>query len=308
MELKFGAHMSTAGGHDKAVRAAKTVGFAVLQLFTKNNHQWNARPLRDDQIAAFRASLTETGIVEAIAHNSYLINLAAPDDELWEKSIAAMVVELERAEALGIGLLVAHPGAHVGSGEDAGLRRIVRGIDEIHRRVPGLSAKIALETTAGQGTCLGYRFEHLGRILDGARDPERLAICADTCHLFAAGYSLETTSRYNETIEALDRAAGLARVRVWHLNDSLRELGSRVDRHAAIGRGKLGVEPFRRLVNDPRFACAPMILETPKGVENGEDLDVVNLRTLRGLLNRVEASAASPSRREKRASGELSPL
>ena len=308
MPPKFGAHMSMAGGHDRAAFAAKAVGFDTFQLFTKNNNQWNAKALQDHQIAAFRSSLKETGLVDPIAHNSYLINLASPNEELWEKSIAAMVVELERAEALGIVAVVTHPGAHVGSGEEEGLNRIVKAIDEIHRRAPGIAARIALETTAGQGSCLGHRFEHLGRIVDGARCPERLAVCVDTCHVFAAGYSLETSSQYNETIEALDRAVGLARVRVWHLNDSLRELGSRVDRHAAIGRGKIGPEPFRHLVNDPRFAHVPMILETPKGTENGEELDLVNLRTLRGLLKRDESpSAASPpSRSKKHGSKELS--
>ena len=163
-------------------------------------------------------------------------------------------------------------------------------LDEIDRRVPGLAARIALETTAGQGTCLGHRFEHLGRILADVKNPERLAVCVDTCHVFAAGYSLETTSQYNETVDALDQAVGLARVSVWHLNDSRRELGSRVDRHAAIGRGKLGLEPFRHIVNDPRFAQVPMILETPKGTESGEELDVVNLRTLLGCLKRADSS------------------
>jgi deoxyribonuclease IV len=279
----FGAHMSVAGGHDRAVRAAHGIGFATVQLFTKNNNQWNAKPLTDAQVAAFRTALDETGVGRPVAHNSYLINLASPDDALWEKSIQAMAVEVERAEALGIADLVCHPGAHLGTGEEAGLARIARGLDEVHRRTRGVAVRIDLETTAGQGTCLGHRFEHLGRILDLVVEPERLGVCVDTCHIFAAGYSLATPEQYNTTIDALGRAVGLGRVRVWHLNDSRRECGSRVDRHEAIGRGRMGLEPFRHVVNDPRFAAVPMVLETPKGQQEGEDLDAINLRTLRQL-------------------------
>jgi deoxyribonuclease-4 len=284
MRPKFGAHMSIAGGHDRAVRAAHAVGFATVQLFTKGNNQWKAKPLGEDQIAAFRAILAETGVTDPVAHNSYLINLASPDEALWMKSIDAMTIEVERGEALGIRDLVIHPGAHVGSGEEAGLARIARGLDEVQRRTRGVALTIDLETTAGQGTCLGHRFEHLGRLLDLVAEPERLGVCVDTCHIFAAGYPLGTAEEYNATIDALDRAVGTGRVRVLHLNDSRRERGSRVDRHAGIGRGLMGLEPFRHLVNDPRFAAVPMVLETPKGIEQGEDLDAVNLRTLSDLL------------------------
>ncbi|MEO6807869.1 MAG: deoxyribonuclease IV [Isosphaeraceae bacterium] len=283
MTSKFGAHMSMAGGHDRAVRAAHRVGFTTVQLFTKSNNQWKANALTDEGIAAFRAALAETGVADPVAHNSYLINLGSPDDVLWQKSIDAMTVEVERAEALGIADLVAHPGAHVGSGEDAALARIAKGLDEVHRRTKGVLTRIDLETTAGQGTCLGHRVEHLGRIIDLVSEPERLGVCADSCHLFAAGYPLETADEYNGTIDALDRAVGLSRLRVWHLNDSLRDLGSRVDRHAGIGLGRMGLGPFRHIVNDPRFESVPMILETPKGTEDGEELDLIHLRTLRRL-------------------------
>lgn len=283
MTSKFGAHMSIAGGHDQAVRAAHRVGFTTVQLFTKSNNQWKANTLTDAGIAAFRAALAETGVADPVAHDSYLINLGSPDDALWRKSIDAMTVEVERAEALGIADLVAHPGAHLGSGEDAALVRIAKGLDEVHRRTKGVSTRIDLETTAGQGTCLGHRVEHLGRIIDLVAEPERLGVCADSCHLFAAGYPLETDEEYNGTVDALDRAVGLSRLRVWHLNDSLRGLGSRVDRHAGIGRGQMGLGPFRQIVNDPRFASVPMILETPKGTEDGEELDLIHLRTLRLL-------------------------
>ncbi len=281
---RFGAHMSIAGGHDRAVRSAQAVGCQALQVFTKSNNQWRAAALTDAHVTAFRTALAEADIATPVAHNSYLINLASPDDALWNKSIDAMVVELERAEALGIEDVVSHPGAHVGSGEDAGLARIAAAIDELHRRTRGLRARIALETTAGQGSCLGATFEHLGRIIDLVAEPERVSVCGDTCHIFAAGYPLATPTEYDETMDALERAVGVGRVRVWHLNDSAREQGSRVDRHAGIGRGKMGLEPFRLLVNDPRWRGVPMVLETPKGLEGGEELDAIHLRTLRSLV------------------------
>lgn len=285
MSRKFGAHMSIAGGHDKAVERARLAGCKALQVFTKNNNQWRAKPLTEANLTAFQEALKASEIVEAVGHNSYLINLGSPKDELWQKSIDAMVVELERAEALGLTALVAHPGAHVGSGEEAGLSRIVAGLDEVHQRTSGFAVRIALESTAGQGTCLGHRLEHLGAILDQVAEPERLGVCLDTCHLFAAGYALEKPDDYNRLVEDLDRLVGIERVLVWHLNDSLKPRGSRVDRHAGIGRGQMGIEPFRNVVNDQRFARVPMILETPKGTEGGEDLDVINLRVLRQLLN-----------------------
>ncbi len=282
--LKLGAHMSITGGCDRAIWAAHAVAFATVQLFTKNNNRWDAPLLSAGHGEAFRTALAQTGIVSPVAHTSYLINLASPDDPLRRKSIAALVVEVERCQFLGITDLVLHPGAHKGEGVDAGLTRIAESLDEVHRRTEGLEVRIDLETTAGQGTSLGHRFEHLGAIFDRVGCPERLGVCADTCHIFAAGYRLDTPEEYHETIDRLDRSVGLDRLRVWHLNDSCRECGSRVDRHAAIGAGRMGLEPFRNLVNDPRFRDLPMILETPKGTEDGEDLDVRNARILRGLV------------------------
>ncbi|HKI17681.1 MAG TPA: deoxyribonuclease IV [Isosphaeraceae bacterium] len=281
---KFGAHMSIAGGCDRAVWAAQAVHFVTVQLFTKNNNQWKAPPLSTEHASAFRSALEQTGIVDPVAHTSYLINLGSPDDALWQKSIEAMTVEVERCRLLGICDLVVHPGAHMGQGEQAGLARIARGLDEVHRHTEGRSVFIDLETTAGQGTSLGYRFEHLREIFHRVAHPERLGICVDTCHIFAAGYPLATPEEYDETIDRLDRSVGLGHLRVWHLNDSCRDFGSRVDRHAAIGAGRMGLKPFRHLVNDPRFRNLPMILETPKGIEQGEDLDARNLRVLRGLV------------------------
>ena len=282
--------MSIAGGCDRAVRAAWAVGFETVQLFTKNNNQWNARPLTDEHVATFRAALWETGITDPVAHTSYLINLASPDDALWEKSIEALAVEAQRCEILGIPDLVVHPGAHMGQGEDAGIVRIARALDKVHRRTKGMGVWIDLETTAGQGTNLGYRFEHLRDILDRVVHSERLGVCVDTCHIFAAGYSLATSEEYDETIDRLDRSVGLDRLRAWHLNDSCRECGSRVDRHAGIGAGRMGLEPFRHLVNDLRFRHLPMILETPKGIDQGEDLDTRNSRVLRRLVRPVRSS------------------
>lgn len=283
MPAKIGAHMSIAGGVDKAIRAASKIGFQTVQLFTKNNNQWKAPALTDDHVALFRAALAETGVTDPVVHDSYLINLASPDDLLWNRSIDALTVEVERCEALGIADLVTHPGAHVGSGEVAGLARIAAALDAIHRRTRGVGVMIDLETTAGQGTCLGHRFEHLGAILGLVAEPERLGVCVDTCHIFAAGYALTTPAEYDETLDQLGRSVGLDRVRVWHLNDSLRAFGSRVDRHAGIGRGHLGLEPFRHVVNDARFRALPLILETPKGDDAGEELDVLNYRALRQL-------------------------
>ncbi len=284
--LLLGAHMSMAGGYDRAVRAAGAVGFRTVQLFTKNNNQWKGPPIADAHVAAFRAALDETGIVDPVAHASYLINLASPDDALWTKSVDATVVEVERCARLGIAELVLHPGAHVGSGEDAGLRRVADALDAVAARTAGLAVTIDLETTAGQGTCLGHRFEHLRTILELASDPSRLGICVDTCHIFAAGYPLADRSLYDETLNELDRVVGLDRVRVWHLNDSVKGRASRVDRHAGIGAGTLGIDSFRFVLNDPRFRGLPMILETPKGIEDGEELDARNRRVLLGLLAR----------------------
>jgi deoxyribonuclease-4 len=301
--------MSIAGGCEKAVWAASKIGFQTVQLFTKNNNQWNAPSLTDAQCASFRQALAETGVANPVAHTSYLINLASPDATLWKRSIDAMTIEVERCQALGIGDLVVHPGAHMGAGEEKGLARVAKALDTIHKRTHGASVTIDLETTAGQGTCLGHRFEHLSGILSRVKAPERLAVCVDTCHIFAAGYSLGTKDEYDETLGSLERIVGLGLVRVWHLNDSRGACGSRLDRHAGIGRGLLGLGAFRNLVNDSRFFTIPMILETPKGIEEGEELDTLNLRALRRLERRPSRStrpaktARSPGGRRPGKSG-----
>lgn len=282
--LKLGAHMSIAGGCDKAVRAAGRFGCETVQLFTKNNNQWNAPPLTEAHVEAFRLALGETGVADPVSHASYLINLASPDDALWKRSIDALAVEVRRCAVLGIGDLVVHPGAHVGSGEAEGLKRVAQALNRIIEATADCPVMIDLETTAGQGTCLGHRFEHLQEIIDRTEARERLGVCVDTCHIFAAGYSFGDREGYDEMLSELDRVVGFDRLRVWHLNDSKREFASRVDRHAGIGEGHLGLEPFRFLVNDSRFRSLPMILETPKGIEDGEELDARNLGILRSLV------------------------
>jgi deoxyribonuclease-4 len=279
----FGAHMSVAGGCHNAVVAARDHDCAALQIFTKNSNQWAARPLTDDEVRLFRRTLRGSGVRRTLAHGSYLINLGSPNDALFRKSVDAFVVEMERAESLGLHFLVAHPGSHAGTDEGTGLQNIARALDEVHRRCPGFHVRVLLETTAGQGRSLGHRFEHLARIIHGVAEPERLGVCLDTCHVFAAGYPLTPEADYAATMAAFDRIVGLKLLRAFHVNDSKKPLGSRVDRHAHIGRGCLGLEPFRLLVNDRRFRDRPMILETPK-VEDGQDMDAVNLGVLRGLL------------------------
>lgn len=280
----FGSHLSIAGGYFKAVEQAATLKLDCVQLFTKNNNQWNGKPITSEDVRLFRDSLEATGIHHPIAHDSYLINLASPVDELWEKSIDAFSHELERAELLGLVGVVMHPGSYVSSTPEEGLRRIVEGLDEAHRRTPKVKTLTLLETTAGQGTNLGHRFEHLREILAGVAEPDRVCVCVDTCHIFAAGYPLIAPEEYSATMLEFDTLIGLDRIKAFHINDSLKPLGSRVDRHAHIGRGTLGLEPFRHLLNDPRFETIPMYLETPKGEEDGEQLDTINLRTLNGLI------------------------
>ncbi len=294
----LGAHMSIAGGYYKAVEAAAGFEMDCVQIFTKNNNQWRAKNLTDDDIARFRESLAETGVKSPCAHDSYLINLASPKEELWERSIDAFIVELDRAEALGLRGVVMHPGSFVESSEEEGLARIIEGIDRSLEATSGDAVEIWLETTAGQGTNLGHRFEHLAHIIDGVQDNSRLGVCIDTCHIFAAGYAIQERKDYLATFREFDRMIGIDRIRAFHLNDSKKEFGSRVDRHEHIGEGYLGIEPFRHVINDRRFARLPMYLETPKGERNGQKLDAMNIATLRSLVDKAsfgkKGSAAKP--------------
>lgn len=279
----LGAHMSIAGGLYKAVEAGAALGMDTVQIFTKNNNQWRSVPLSDQSVDLFQQTLAATGLRHPIAHASYLINLASPNDDLWRQSLQAFVDEMRRAERLGLAGLVIHPGSYTTSSEATGLRRVIQAVDQMHSQTGPLRVKCLLETTAGQGTNLGHRFEHLAEILAEVAEPERLGICFDTCHVFAAGYRLIERREYLATMRQFDKLLGIERIEAFHLNDSKRELGSRVDRHEHIGRGKLGLEPFRHLLNDRRFRRAPMYLETPKGQHQGRDWDQVNLQVLRSL-------------------------
>ncbi len=281
----LGAHQSIAGGYYKAAEIAQRTGCDCVQVFTKNNNQWRAKPITPEEAERFRTTLKACGVTHPLSHDSYLINLGSPDAELRKKSIDAFVVELQRADQLGIPYVVTHPGSYTTSTEPRGLKRIIRALNEVHRQTRGVAAKCLLENTAGQGSNLGWQFEHLATILDGVREPDRMGgVCIDTCHLFAAGYAISTEKEFKATLRELDKIVGLARVKAFHVNDSKARFGSRVDRHAGIGRGEIGLEAFRVLVNDRRFGKVPMYLETPKGVEGGRDLDEINLEVLRGLI------------------------
>jgi deoxyribonuclease-4 len=274
--------MSISGGLYKAFGHGERAGCDTIQIFSKNQQQWRAKPLADDEIARFREEHARTGMGPLVVHDSYLINMASPDDALWEKSIAAFRDELERCQSLGIPYLVTHPGAHVGSGEESGLARVAQALSRLFNEAVGGETIVLLETTAGQGTSLGYRFEHLAWLIEHASHPERLGICVDTCHILAAGYDIRTPEAYTATFAEFERIIGTARIKCFHGNDSQKGLGSKVDRHAHIGQGEVGLEAFRILVNDPRFAELPLILETPKDEELTED--IMNLATLRGLI------------------------
>ncbi len=286
----FGAHLSIAGGYTAALDEAAALGCTALQVFTKAPSQWSAKPIDTEAAAAFRAALKTSAVRVTAAHDSYLINLASPDEGLYRKSVEAFLAEMHRAELLGLDYLVMHPGAHLADTEEAGLARVVRALDECHRRAPGLRVRVLVENTAGQGTCLGHRFEHLAAILAGVKDASRLGVCFDTCHAFAAGYALWPEAEYEATMRELSRTVGPERVALFHVNDSKKGRGSRVDRHAHIGKGEMGLGPFRLLVTDPRFAGRGMVLETPKD-EDGVAMDAVNLAALRGLL--AEAGRAA---------------
>lgn len=281
---RFGAHLSVAGGHENAIREAARLGCDCVQIFVKNQLQWTAGPLGDEGIRAFQEARAHFGIAPVIAHASYLPNLASPNAVLRRRSIAAIIDELHRCHALGAEGLVLHPGAHMGAGVAAGLRRVAAALDAIHTRTPGCTTRLLLETTAGQGTTLGSEIAQFEVILACVRDAGRVGICLDTCHLFAAGYDLGDEADYERTMTELTRYVGLDRVKCIHVNDSKQACGSRKDRHEHIGRGALGRRAFVQLLNDARLAEVPRILETPKGRDGrGRDWDRVNLSRLRGL-------------------------
>jgi deoxyribonuclease-4 len=280
--MLIGAHMSIAGGVDQAPLRGREVGCEAIQVFTKSSSQWKARPLAKEEIRNFQDNRACTGIGTVVAHASYLINLGSPEPALWERSIEALEIELQRCDRLRISDLILHPGAHMGRGEENGLSRVAAALDRILDHRPVRGARLCLETTAGQGTCLGHRFEHFAMLLRSVGRPRRLGFCIDTCHLLAAGYDFRTPRGYRDVTARFDDQVGLKRVRAFHLNDAKRDLGSRVDRHEHIGRGFIGAEPFGWILRDRRFHGLPMLLETPKGLD-GVVMDRKNLALLRRL-------------------------
>ena len=277
--------MSIAGGYWKAIVAAKKADCDCVQIFTKNNNQWRTKPITAEDVEKFIAALAEQDISHPLSHASYLINLASPKDDLRQKSIDAMVVELQRAHALGIPFVVFHPGSFTTSSEQEGLDAIVQSLNTIHERTDELDSIALLENTAGQGSNLGWKFEHLRDIRNGVNFSERVGVCIDTCHTFAAGYPLAPEKEYEATINEIDITVGLKNIKAIHLNDSKKPLGSRRDRHEHIGEGEMGLEPFGLLLKDNRFQQVPMYLETEKGERDGEDLDWLNIKTLRSLID-----------------------
>jgi deoxyribonuclease-4 len=298
---RIGAHMSIAGGLPRAVERAVLHGCESLQIFSKSANQWRPRPLPADEIAEFRRSLAASRIFPAFAHAGYLMNLAAREPVLRARSLASFGEELDRAEALGLEGVVIHPGACTGRSEEEGIERIADALRRLLGERRRSKTKVILEQTAGQGTSIGHSFEQLAQIIRRTGSRRRVAVCLDTCHMFAAGYDIASAEGYERTFRAFDEIVGLDRLLMFHLNDSKRGLGSRVDRHAHIGKGEIGLPAFARLVNDRRFDALPMLLETPKTDGRGrrfqtDPLDVMNLRTLRRLRRPPPAAASASTR------------
>lgn len=281
--MLLGAHVSIAGGVQNAPIHGKNIGCDVIQMFTKNQRQWASKPYSRAEIDAFRENYKASGLKGAMVHDTYLINLASPDEAMWAKSKAAFLDEAQRCDQLGIPDLVFHPGAHMGTGYPAGVRRIAEAMRETLAKTPEGSVRLTLETMAGQGSTVGNRFEDLAEILELVGDKKRTGVCVDTCHIFAAGYDLSTSEGYAETMRALDSTIGLRRVTCFQLNDSKTPLNSRVDRHEDIGKGAIGLTGFALLMNDARFEDRPMALET-----DGTDVGyMANLKVLRGLIGKA---------------------
>lgn len=279
----LGAHMSISGGLHLAIDRAVAAGCGVLQIFTRNSNQWKGKPVSEADTALFRQKFADSGLHEIISHDIYLINLAAPPGETRDKSLAAFRDELETCARLGIAKVVMHPGSHLADSPQVGLERVIGAFNQLFDEVPQFEGRVLVETTAGQGSNLGRTFEELAAIIDGSRFPHKFGVCFDTCHTFAAGYDTASEEGYRDTMEQFDRLIGLERLQCFHFNDSKKGLGSRVDRHEHIGQGTLGLNPFRFILNDPRFDKIPKILETPKG--DNDEMDGVNLELLRGLVS-----------------------
>jgi len=281
----LGAHMSVAGGLYRSLLRGKEAGCQVIQIFSRNRSRWTCPRLSTEEIDRFLKTRSETSIEPVAVHTSYLINLASPRPEVFEKSSVALKEELDRAEQLMIPFLVIHPGAHLGRGEKRGIKQITEAIKNVAGRSQNNRVTILFEMTAGQGTNLGYRLEQLAELIEGTESEVRVGVCFDSCHAFAAGYDFTSEDDYNRLFRRFDRVIGLSRLKLFHLNDSKGRLGSRLDRHEHPGQGFIGLEPFSLLLNDPRFTGLPFLLETPKGKnEEGLDLDIANLGLLKTLI------------------------
>jgi len=282
--LKLGAHMSIAGGVSRGLQRASSIGSNAVQVFTKNNRQWQGFALDHEDVITWQKDMPSHKIEYAVSHASYLINLASPKEDLWKKSCHAHQDELQRAHAYGIPHVVLHPGAHTGSGEEAGIAHIAKALDQIHKATPEcIDTMTLLEAMAGQGTVLGYRFSQLAQMIAQVHDQSRVGVCLDTCHIFAAGYDIRTETGYEAMMLELEADLGLDKVKCWHFNDSKGDLGSRKDRHTHIGEGKIGEDGFRFILNDPRWNGIAMLLETPKKTDLKDDIR--NLQKLCALVD-----------------------
>ncbi|MBX7246844.1 MAG: deoxyribonuclease IV [Candidatus Sumerlaeaceae bacterium] len=281
-EILLGSHMSTAGGVPKAVDRGESIGCTAMQIFVKGNTRWAFPPLKPEDAKLFRERMKNSPIKSCIAHTIYLVNLGSANPELRQKSIDDMVDELTRCDALGVTGLVMHPGAHGGDGPDAGIARIASALDEIFAATPKGECQILLETTAGQGTAIGAQFEEIAAIIKQTKARKRLGVCLDTCHVFSAGYELRTKDGYEKTWSDFDRIIGLDQLKAIHVNDSKKPFASRKDRHEHIGKGEIGLEAFRMLMNDRNLRGIPMVLETDKGDDMAEDVE--NMAVLRSLI------------------------
>ena len=287
--ILLGAHMSIGGGVQMSIERARSIGCTAMQIFVKNNIQWFARSLTRHEINAFLKHRQRYELLSIFAHANYLINLAATNPQFHANSLRALSEELIRADQLKLPFLVLHPGAHLGEGEKAGLEKIIESIDCVLAGIPKVKTRIALETTAGQGSCLGSKFEQLAYIISRVREPERLCVCLDTAHIFAAGYNIGSESAVRNTFREFDRVIGRDRLVAIHVNDSKTARGSRVDRHEHIGKGKIGLGAFRFIMRDRLFREIPKVLETPKGKDLRED--VMNMKTLRALAGKMNDEA-----------------
>jgi deoxyribonuclease IV len=291
--MHLGAHVPITGGVFNAPGHGQAIGAEAIQIFTRNQMQWACRPLREEEAAAFREAVAKSGVKRVLTHGSYLMNLASPNPEFLARSRDCLVTEIERCHQLAIPYVVLHPGAHMGQGEEAGLSAIARSLDAVLERTQGRDVMPLLEATAGQGSCLGHRFEHLAAIFDRVREPDRVGVCLDTCHLYAAGYDLASPEGYERTLRDFGRIVGLRKLKAIHLNDSKRERGSRVDRHARAGEGVMGLETFARIVNDRRFRGLPLVVETPGPLAEWKK-EIARLRAL------VRRSTRAAGRRRRR--------